>query len=233
MVNFEDVVLDLQKVASTEKAAFFPKFFKTGAGQYGAGDKFIGVSVPNQRIIAARYSMLHLSEIEKLLNSEIHEHRLTGLLILVDKFEKSTVEEKKLVCEFYLKNTSRVNNWDLVDSSSYKILGAYLNDKPRLVLYELVKSENLWERRIAIVSTLYFIRKGQFDDTIKISKLLFGDKEDLMHKAVGWMLREMGKKNEKVLLKFLNVNYKKMPRTALRYAIERLSESEKKKYMQK
>ncbi len=232
-MDSEDVVLDLEKVASTEKAAFFPNFFKTGPGQYGEGDKFIGVTVPNQRLIAKKYGSISLNELSKLLASPIHEHRLTALLILVGKYEKANLQERKEIYEFYLANLKGVNNWDLVDSSAYKIAGAYLSDKPKDVLYRFAKSSNIWERRIAIISTLYFIRNKQFEDTIKISELLLTDKEDLMHKAVGWMLREMGKQSESTLLQFLDLYYKQMPRTALRYAIERLSFDKKKKYMTK
>ena len=232
-MDSEDVVLDLEKVASTEKAAFFPNFFKTGPGQYGEGDKFIGVTVPNQRVIAKKYTSISLNELSKLLASPIHEHRLTALLILVGKYEKANLQERKEIYEFYLANLKGVNNWDLVDSSAYKIAGAYLSDKPKDVLYRFAKSSNIWERRIAIISTLYFIRNKQFEDTIKISELLLTDKEDLMHKAVGWMLREMGKQSESTLLQFLDLYYKQMPRTALRYAIERLSFDKKKKYMTK
>ncbi len=232
-MRFDDVVLDLQKVASSEKAAFFPNFFKTGPGQYGEGDKFIGVTVPNQRLIAKKYGSISLNELSKLLGSSIHEHRLTALLILVDKYEKANLQERKEIYDFYLNNLKGVNNWDLVDSSAYKIVGAYLSDKPKDLLYRFAKSSNLWERRIAIISTLYFIRNKQFEDTVKISELLLADEEDLMHKAVGWMLREMGKQNEATLLNFLDAHYKQMPRTALRYAIERLSVSQKNKYMSK
>lgn len=232
-MSFDNIVLDLQKVASTEKAAFFPNFFKTGPGQYGEGDKFIGVTVPNQRLIAKKYASISLNELSKLLSSPIHEHRLTALLILVDKYEKANQQNKKEIYEFYLNNLKGVNNWDLVDSSAYKIVGAYLSNKPKDLLYTFAQSSNLWERRIAIISTLYFIRNKQFEDTIKISELLLNDKEDLMHKAVGWMLREMGKQDQATLLQFLDLHYKKMPRTALRYAIERLSKDQKEKYMSK
>lgn len=233
-MDSQSITLELQKLSNTEKAAFFPNFFKTGPGQYGEGDKFIGVTVPAQRTVAKKYSNLELSEVAKLLNSQIHEHRLTALLILVIQYEKAATENKKKeIYEFYLNNLKGVNNWDLVDSSAYKIVGAYLSNKSKDLLYTFAQSTNLWQRRIAIVSTLYFIRNKQFDDTIKISELLLKDKEDLMHKAVGWMLREMGKQNQATLLQFLDLHYKQMPRTALRYAIERLSSEQKHKYMSK
>ncbi|MBI2573442.1 DNA alkylation repair protein [Candidatus Woesearchaeota archaeon] len=221
---------DLQSLANSQKAAFFPSFFKTGPGQYGEGDVFIGVTVPQQREVAKKYANLPLPEIKNLLDSPIHEHRLTALLILVLQYQKT--KDKKIV-DFYLANTTRINNWDLVDTSADKILGTYLLDKDRQLLYTLVKSPLLWERRIAIIATFAFIKQKDFTDTIKLSQLLLADKHDLMHKAVGWMLREMGKRDETTLCHFLDQHVKKMPRTALRYAIERLDEKKRKQYLQK
>ena len=221
----------LLKYSNKEKAAFFPTFFKTGKGQYGEGDQFIGVTVPDQRKIAKQYVALPLQEIQTLLTSKIHEHRLTALLILVLQFQKANGVAQKMITDFYLINTKYVNNWDLVDSSADKILGEYLHDKDTRILSELARSNNIWERRIAIIATFSFIKQGKFEDTIKIAQLLLQDKHDLIHKAVGWMLREVGKKDQAILEKFLSKHAKTMPRTMLRYAIERFSEEKRKQYL--
>ena len=226
----KDVKKELAKAADKQKAKFLMRFFKTGEGQYGYGDLFLGINVPVQRQIARSFRDLPLNEIQILLKSKFHEHRLVALLILCDQFSK-TKDEK--IVEFYLSNLKLANNWDLVDSSAHQILGNYLAGKDRSTLYRLAKSDNLWKRRVSIVSTFAFIRKKDLDDTFKISEMLLNDKQDLMHKAVGWMLREAGKKDEKALIKFLDKNYKKMPRTALRYSFERLSENKRKNYMKK
>ena len=224
---------ELKKFGNPEKAKIVSRFFKTGKGQYGEGDIFLGIVVPKTREIARKYIEIDLNVIEELLKSKIHEERLVSLMILVEKYNKSDDKNKKLIADFYIKNAKKVNNWDLVDLSAPKILGNYLFDKDKSILYKLAKSENLWEKRISIVSTHAFIRNNQFSDTIKIAEILLNDKHDLIHKAVGWMLREMGKKDEKELTKFLDENYKKIPRTALRYSIERLDEKKKKFYMKK
>ncbi len=235
MSNSEKVKKELEKYINKEKAAFFPKFFKNAKGEYGEGDKFIGVTVPNQRKVSKMfYKQMDLGDIQELLDSPIHEHRLTSLYILVLKFEKSKdIEEKKEIYNFYLKNAKKVNNWDLVDSSAHKIVGAHLlkTGESRDILYKLAKSKNLWEQRISIISTWMFIREKQLDDTLKISEILLNHPHDLIHKAVGWMLREVGKKDKKVLKDFLNKHYKKMPRTMLRYAIEKFDEETRKKYL--
>ena len=181
------------------------------------------------RKLAKKYSKLSLDEIDSLLNSLIHEYRLVALLILVDKYNN----DKKNIYDFYFKNVSRVNNWDLVDLTAPKIVGDYLSDKDRNVLYSLAKSPNLWEKRISIVSTFAFIRNNEFSDTLNISEILLNDKHDLIHKAVGWMLREVGKKDEKVLCSFLDKYSKLMPRTMLRYSIEKFSDEKKKYYMRR
>ena len=222
---------DLQKLKSPEKAKVFQRFFKTGKGEYGEGDIFLGLSVPETREISKKYIELNLNDIQKLLLSKIHEERLVALLILVEKYRKSNLEDRKAVIKFYLKNAKNVNNWDLVDLTADKILGNYLIDKDKSVLYKLSKSGNLWERRIAIISTFAFIKNNKFDDSIKVSEILLNDKHDLIHKAVGWMLREIGKRDEKKLLGFLDKYYKIMPRTMLRYAVERLDKKKKKIYM--
>jgi len=222
---------DLQKLANKEKAKIHMSFFKTKKGEYGAGDVFLGITVPKQRIIANKYKDLELINIQELLNSKIHEHRLMALFILTYQYKKS--KDKKTYAEFYIKNSKRINNWDLVDTSAEKILGDYLFDKDKSILYKFAESENLWERRIAIISTFYFIKQNKFEDTFKIAKTLLNDKHDLIHKAVGWMLREVGKRNQKEEENFLQEYYKVMPRTTLRYAIEKFETSKKLYYMKK
>lgn len=224
--------LELKKLSSAKKAKASARFFKTDPGQYGEGDKFIGVSVPDQRKVVKKFSTLALLEISKLLNSQIHEERLVGLLILVSQFQTADEKTKKQIYNFYLKNIRRVNNWDLVDASASYIVGSYLFDKPRTVLYKLAKSKNLWERRIAIIATLAFIVKGKSRDTLKIAVLLLNDKEDLIQKAVGWMLREVGKRVScEELEGFLKKHYKIMPRTMLRYSIEHFPSDIRQKYL--
>ncbi|MFH0711797.1 MAG: DNA alkylation repair protein [archaeon] len=221
---------ELRKVAGAERVKNLQKYFRTGIGQYGEGDVFIGVSVPELRRIARKHwDRILLGDVEKLFMSEIHEERLVGILILVEKF--ASQEDREEIYNFYLKNLKGVNNWDLVDLSAPKIVGEFLLDGNRSVLDELASSENLWERRIAIVSTFAFIRVGEFDDALRIGKVLLKDKHDLIHKAVGWMLREVGKRDEEVLKKFLRENYSDLPRITLRYAIERFGEEERKKWM--
>ncbi len=224
---------ELKKNSDPRQAKILRRFFKTGKGEYGEGDIFLGVKVPNQRKVAANFQNLSLKDLEKLLNSKVHEHRLTALLILIKRYERADKEERKKIFDFYLKNTKNINNWDLVDLSAPKIIGNYLLDKPRKILYELAKSNNLWERRIAIISTFTFIRNNEFDDTLKISKILLLDKHDLIRKAVGWMLREVGKKDQKTEEEFLKKYYSKMPRVMLRYAIERFEERKRKLYLSK
>ena len=209
------------------------RFFKTGKGEYGEGDVFIGVNVPQIRKIVKKYSKLKEDEVLMLLGSRIHEERLVAVLILVSWFEKGDDKKKEHIYNLYLSKTEYINNWDLVDLSASKIVGAYLFDKPRDILYRFAESSILWERRISIIATFYFIKKGQYEDTIRISNLLIDDKHDLIHKAAGWMLREIGKTcSERVLIDFLKKNYKKMPRTMLRYSIEKLPDEERKKYLE-
>jgi len=224
---------DLEKAGSSEKVKIYSRFFKTGKGQYGEGDVFLGLTVPEQRTIAKKYSDLQLMDLEKLLASKIHEHRLTALLVLVEKYKRSDNKNKKEIIDFYLKNTKHINNWDLVDMSAHNILGDYLLEKDKIILYKLAKSQNLWERRIAIISTFEFIRNNKFEDTLKLSEILLKDKHDLIQKAVGWMLRELGKKDQRAEEEFLKKHYKRMPRTMLRYAIERFSENKRKFYLGK
>ena len=206
------------------------RFFKTGPGEYGEGDRFLGITVPFIRKISHKFSDLSLLEVEKILKSKIHEERLIALLILVHRFKKNPDEQKKIY-DFYLKNTKCVNNWDLVDLSSHHIIGEYLLDKPKDILFELARSENLWERRIAMISTFSFIRDRKLDTSLKIAELLVKDKEDLIQKALGWMLREIGKKDLAIEENFLKKYYKQMGRTALRYAIERFPEQKRLAYL--
>ena len=224
---------ELLKIANQEKAKILSKFFKTGKGEYADGDKFLGITVPVQRKIARKYLNLSLSDIKKLLSSEYHEHRFTGLIILCSLYQKSKHDEKKRIYDFYLKNLKHVNNWDLVDISAPAIIGDYLLDKERSILYKLASSESLWVRRIAILSTFAFIKKNQFHDTLHIAGILIKDKNDLIHKAVGWMLREVGKRDKETEEQFLKEHYQKMPRTMLRYAIEKFNENERKEYLNK
>jgi 3-methyladenine DNA glycosylase AlkD len=229
------VKAELKAYVDDKKAEFLPKFFKTGKGEYGEGDIFIGVTVPNQRKVAKKNRGLDMAEVQKLLDSKVHEHRLTALLILTYKYEKGDEATKRRVYDFYMRNLDRVNNWDLVDTSAHKIVGDYLLDKPvmRKVLYNLAKSKDLWEKRVAMISTWWFIKHDQFDDVVKIAEILLKDEHDLIHKAVGWMLREMGKKDEPRLRGFLDKYAEQMPRTMLRYAIEKLDEDVRKGYMAK
>lgn len=224
---------DLAELSTKEKAKASSWFFKTGKGQYGEGDVFIGVTVPEQRKVASQYKDLELSEIGKLLQSKIHEHRLTGLLILADKYMRAGEVAKGKVVKFYLKNTKFVNNWDLVDSSADKILGEYLSEREKSLLYKFAKSSNTWERRIAVVATYTFIKKGKFNDTLKIAEILLSDSHDLIQKATGWMLREVGKRDREVLEEFLQKHYMVMPRTMLRYAIEKFDDSKRRFYLAK
>ena len=226
-----DVARAIKKLADKKQAAILQRFFKTGPGQYGEGDRFLGIKVPVQRQVAKQFFSLPLPEIKKLITSKYHEQRLTGLLILVDQFSKADRTRQKKIFDFYFKNISGINNWDLVDLTAPNIVGTYLLNRPRTVLYRFARSKNLWERRIAIIATFAFIRHNQFADTIKISKILLTDRHDLIHKAVGWMLREVGKRNQQMLKRFLNQNVPKMPRTTLRYAIEKFPQNKRKRYL--
>jgi 3-methyladenine DNA glycosylase AlkD len=227
----------LKEKANPEKAKLLQRFFKTGKGEYGEGDIFYGIIVPVQRKIAKEFLHIAINDISELLDSKIHEKRMIGLFILIDKYNKACKEKnenlKKDIFEFYLANASKsnINNWDLVDLSAPNIVGNYLLDKNHEILFKLAKSKNLWEKRISVLATFAFIRQNEFKDSLKISEILLSDSHDLIHKAVGWMLREIGKRNLKVLEEFLKKHYKKMPRTMLRYAIEKFSESERKKWL--
>jgi len=230
----EKVEQELKKLGSKKKAETSAWFFKTGVGQYGHGDVFLGVTVPEQRKVSKEYRDLPLLEISKLLANKYHECRLTALLILVHQYKMGNEPTKEKIAKFYLKHTKYINNWDLVDLSASYILGEYLFDKDRAVLYKLVKSKNIWERRIAIITTHMFIRKGEYKDTFALAEILLTDTHDLIHKAVGWMLREVGKRvSRPALVSFLEMHTPHMPRTTLRYAIEHFSELERKKFLAK
>ncbi len=225
-----DIQKELRRNANPEKAKVYQRFFKTGKGEYGEGDVFLGLTVPETRAIAKKYAHINFREILGLLKSELHEERLAALEILVFNYEKGD-EAKKDIFDFYISNTQYINNWDLVDMSAEYIVGDYIYNKNKDILYRLAKSESLWERRIAIVSTFRFIKNGKFDETLKIAELLLNDRHDLMHKAAGWMLREVGKRDHKAEEEFLRKHYKRMPRTMLRYAIERFPERLRRAYL--
>jgi len=221
----------LQELGSREKAKVLQRFFKTGPGEYGEGDVFVGVKVPELRKLAKEYQEITVKEVKQLLKSAIHEERLLALFILVRIYSKGNETEKKRIYELYLKNTQFKNNWDLVDGSAHHIIGAFLVDKSKEPLYRLAKSKNLWERRISIISTFYFIKHDKHAETLKISEILLTDEQDLIHKAVGWMLREIGKRHMPTEENFLRKHYKRMPRTMLRYAIEKFPEDKRQGYL--
>lgn len=226
----------LLKQANPQKAKLLQSFFKTGPGQYGEGDRFLGLTVPQQRRLAGEYAaQLNFADLDKLLKSKIHEQRLVALLVLVDQFQQATDNRQQAaIFRFYLAHSKNINNWDLVDLSAPKIVGAYLRQRDKSLLYKLAQSKNLWQRRIAMLATFDFIYYGNPRPALKIAGALLADEHDLIHKAVGWMLREAGKRcGEKILTGFLDRHYQTMPRTMLRYAIERLDAKSKKFYMAK
>jgi 3-methyladenine DNA glycosylase AlkD len=223
---------EIKTLGSPEISGTMQWFFKTGKGEYGEGDIFAGLKVPTQRKLACEYRDLSLTDLKILLSSQIHEERLISLFILVGKYERGDEKEKETIFSFYLKNRRGINNWDLVDLSAPKIIGKHLLNKDKSLLFKFVLSKNIWERRIAVLSTYEFIKNNDFDATLRISELLLHDKHDLIHKAVGWMLREIGKRDLQTEEEFLKIHYKKMPRTMLRYAIEKFPETKRKKYLQ-
>ena len=227
----DQIKKDLLGFSDPERAKKLSGYFKTDKGQYGEGDIFLGIPVPQQRKVAKKYADLSLDDLQELLKSEIHEHRLTALLILVSKYEKADDRGKEEIFGFYLKNIGHVNNWDLVDSSAPRIVGDYLVKRDRAVLFKLAKSSSLWKRRIAVLATSAFVGNNDFVDALAISKLLLLDEHDLIHKAVGWMLREIGKRDQDVLEEFLEKYSVRMPRTMLRYSIEKFSEDKRKYYL--
>ncbi len=224
---------DLDKLKNPAKAKFLARFFKISKGEYAEGDIFLGIIVPKQRQVAKQYADLSLNDLQALITSKIHEYRLVALLILVGQYAKGSKDLAKTIVNFYLSNTKNINSWDLVDLSAENILGEYFLDKNKRQIYDLAKSDNLWERRIAVLTTFQFIKNQRFTDALAIYKLLLKDKHDLIQKAVGWMLREIGKRDLDVELKFLDKYYQQMPRTMLRYAIERFEPNKKAFYMKK
>ena len=230
-MNVKDIRAKLRKLGDKERAIVSQRFFKTGPGEYGEGDVFLGIKVPELRKLAKEYEDITMKQVKALLKSSIHEERLLALLILIRKYVKGDESARKRIYEVYIKNTQFINNWDLVDVTAEHIVGAFLRDKDRSPLYRLSRSKNLWERRISIMASFHFIKHNEFSDTLKISKILLADREDLIHKAVGWMLREVGKRHMTTEERFLKDHYRKMPRTMLRYAIERFPESERQRYL--
>jgi 3-methyladenine DNA glycosylase AlkD len=221
----------LRKLGTKERAKVSRRFFKTGPGEYGEGDCFLGITVPELRRLATEYQAITLTEITQLLRSTVHEERLLALLLLVRSCTRGDEHTRKRIYELYLQNTDYVNNWDLVDASAEHIVGAFLVGKSKRPLYALARSSDLWERRIAIMATFHFIKQGTFAETIKIARILLSDEEDLIHKAVGWMLREVGKRHLETAERFLRKHCTTMPRTMLRYAIERFPEPKRQRYL--
>jgi len=220
---------ELQNLANPEQAAILQRFFKTGPGEYGAGDKFLGIKVPVLRKISKKYHNLQLVEVDTLINSSVHEERLVALFILIGQYKK--LENKQPIYDFYVAHMNHINNWDLVDLSAPHIVGAYLFDKDKQILQTWAKAQNIWARRIAMIAPFYFIKNNEFTDALIVAKILLHDTEDLLHKAVGWMLREIGKRNLAIEEKFLKKHYKNMPRTMLRYAIEKFQEDKRQAYL--
>lgn len=231
LMTAKELQIRLRAAGNPDEAAFLSRFFKTGPGQYGHGDVMIGVRVPVTRAIARDFRDLPLREVERLLHSKIHEERLAALILLVERARAADDKTRRVLYELYLANAHHVNNWDLVDVSASDLVGAYLEHRSRRPIYRLAKSESLWERRIAVLATLHFIRRGDFADTLALARRLLHDREDLIHKAVGWMLREVGKRDEAALTGFLDRHAAAMPRTMLRYAIEKFPPAQRQRYL--
>jgi 3-methyladenine DNA glycosylase AlkD len=232
-VSLAELRREVRAAANPEAAEKSKRFFKTGPGQYSEGDIFLGIRVPVLRQIAKQFKQLSTASLFKLLQSKYHEERLLALFMLVAKFEKSENEERKNIYELYLQNTEKINNWDLVDSSAHQIVGGQLFERSRKPLLKLAKSKCLWRRRIAIIATFHFIRRDDFETTLEIAELLLQDKEDLIHKAVGWMLREVGERDHSLEVSFLEIYADTMPRTMLRYAIEKFPEIQRRRFLGK
>jgi len=229
--SLNEIQKSLRSSGDKKIAEHSQKFFKTAKGEYGEGDKFLGIRVPIIRKLTSKYKNISLNTVKSLLQSKYHEERLFALIMLVEKFNKGSSEEKNKIFNLYLKNTKYINNWDLVDCSALYIVGRFIEDRDKKTIFDLARSDNLWERRISIISTFYIIKKNKFTLTFKIAEILKNDKEDLIHKAVGWMLREVGKRNLGKEKAFLKKYYKEIPRTMLRYAIEKFPNKERKKYL--
>jgi 3-methyladenine DNA glycosylase AlkD len=230
-MNIKEIETCLKNMGNPETAKQLQRFFKTGPGEYGHGDIFIGVRVPQLRKLIKKYKTINYNPVQKLLISRIHEHRMMALLILVREYSKGNQSEKEEIYKLYIKNIRYVNNWDIVDCSAQHIVGAFLKDKDKKQLYDFANSKNLWKRRISIIATFHYIKLNEFSETFRIAKVLLTDKEDLIHKATGWMLREIGKRDLQVLENFLKKYYRNMPRTMLRYAIEKFPEPQRQKYL--
>jgi 3-methyladenine DNA glycosylase AlkD len=231
-MSLKNLMNEFEALKQPGRAKNLKHFFKTGPGEYGEGDVFLGIQVPVLRNLAKKYNFLNFDDLKKLLMSSIHEHRLTALLILVLCYQRSKIlEQRQAIYQFYIEQMTRINNWDLVDLTAPYIVGHYLYDKDRTILKDWAKSKSLWVRRIAVVSTIYFIRKNEFKETLIIAKQLLKDSHDLIHKAVGWMLREVGKRDLNIEERFLKKHYRDMPRTMLRYAIEKFDEEKRKYYL--
>jgi len=223
---------ELNSYANSDKIPDYSRFFKTGIGEYGEGDQFLGIKVPDTRKVVKKYfKHMSLNEIQEFLYSTYHEHRLFALLVLVALYQSKQLDNKATIYHFYLNHTAQINNWDLVDVTSPHIVGTHLLDKDRSILYRFAVSDDLWEKRIAIISTFAFIKVGEFDDTLMIADLLLRDTHDLIHKAVGWAIRNVGNQDLQAMLEYLNPRYKTMPRTMLRYAIEKLDEALRQQYL--
>jgi len=230
-MSLKSLRAEFRKLAQPGDVPNLNRFFKTGAGEYGEGDKFLGIRVPETRKAVKKFRDESLRTATSLLTSPYHEERLLAALMLVDRYERGDDEMRARVYDTYMSHRAGLNNWDIIDSSAHKIVGPWLQDRDRKPIYDLAKSRSLWDRRIAIISTYYYIRQADFSDTLKLAAQLHDDTEDLIHKAVGWMLREVGNRDRKVEERFLATHYKKMPRTMLRYAIEKFPERQRKAYL--
>lgn len=228
----KEIIDELNKYKNEQKAAFLPRFFKTGKGQYGEGDRFIGVVVPHVRLVAKKFVNADAYTLQELLASPIHEYRLTALLVLTNRYASLKDNDARQACvDFYISQVDAINNWDLVDLSCYKILGHWLHDKDKQLLYHWARTDHLWKQRIAMVSCMHFVKHGQYQDALAIADILQQHPHDLIHKAVGWILREVGKADEDLLTAYLLPRYRQMPRTMLRYAIERFEEPKRKAFL--
>ncbi|MCB1182308.1 DNA alkylation repair protein [bacterium] len=230
-MNLGQIRAELQALADPAIAAHSARFFRTGPGEYGEGDRFLGIRVPRVRALAKRCGDLSLARVAGLLRSRWHEERLLAVIILAGKFDRASADERGRIAEFYLAHTDRVNNWDLVDTSAHRIVGPWLQDRPRGLLRDLARSDSLWERRIAVMATYHFIRQGDFGDTLDLCALLLDDDQDLIHKVCGWMLREVAKRDRTVAEAFLRQHHARLPRTMLRYAIEKFPEPLRRSYL--
>lgn len=232
MINvLESIRKELKRSSDKEYAARLTKYFKAGKKEYGEGDRFLGIRVPVLRRLAKKYGNISINDASQLLKSPFHEERLFSLFVLVDLFRRAVDQDKKKIYALYLKNTKFINNWDLVDASAGRIVGAYLFTRDKKPIYALAMSNNLWERRISIMSTSYFIAHNDFTATLKVAEILLNDREDLIHKAVGWLLREVGKRDIEIEENFLKSHYASIPRTTLRYAVENFPDEKRKNYL--